>query len=392
MSPDIAAVVNLHREGTNAIPTLVSAWRAVQAAKAKGIGTTLVLLLDQPDDSTTRLAVDWKSQRGATVVSVDLGDLGGARNAAAEACSATWLAFLDGDDLWGEQWLWRAYEAAIADEPVDADRLIVWHPAINVIFGDHHSLLHHVDSEDPSFSWSRFRLHNQWTALSFVRRDNVLDLPYPRNDLDAGFGYEDWSWNEEVLRRGGRHRVVPESCHFIHRWDQPSLLARSQQALRTRYPIREGVSHRRRPTQRKPGTDQRVSSATHVVSEHQLSEPLLEQIRLASTIETSVLETLNASGHPLSLPQNFQTHRTPSHVALDQIEAAIFSMPPDASIGAILASVAELSELGKAERRRVVAEVLLDPELAERARGSSSLFAEAIEHYPQLKPAVKSKA
>lgn len=392
MSPHIAAIVNLHREGAKAIPTLASAWRAVHAARGKGLDTVLVLTLDRPDTSTAEIAQHWKMARDAEVNTIEVGDLGAARNAAADAGDSTWLAFLDGDDLWGEQWLWRAHEAGTAETPGDASQLNVWHPAVNVIFGDHHSLLHHVDSEDPSFSWSRFRLHNQWTALSFVRRTDLLDIPYPRNDLAAGFGFEDWSWNEEVLRRGGRHRVVPDTCHFIHRSTQPSLLGRSQRALRTRYPAVEEVSHERRPVPTEADPNREVSSATHVTSEVRSSQAVLEQIQLASMIEPRVLETLDASGRPASLPQNWQTHTTPSQVALELVEIAASQMTSHATVAEILGSVRQLAELDVADRCRVVAEVLLDPEMNDRARGNSELITEAIDYFPQLRRAVKSSS
>lgn len=245
MSIDVTAAVNLHREGSAALPSMISAWRSVEHARAHGINAELLLVLDRSDDSTTRVADRWTS-RGARVVHVDVGDLGAARNRAVATCGdSEWIAFLDADDLWGEYWLTAAYTAVL--ESGGESQHDVWHPAVNIIFGDHHSLLHHVDSSDASFSWARFRLHNQWTALSFVRRSTIEDIPYPRNDLASGFGFEDWSWNEEVLRRGGRHRVVADTCHFIHRSSNPSLLSQSQHALRTPY-TSDNTTEFRRPT------------------------------------------------------------------------------------------------------------------------------------------------
>ena len=229
MSIDVTAVVNLHREGRAATPSLISAWRAINAVAAAGYIGHLMIVLDRADDETALLAKTW-DERGAQLVSCNQGDLGSARNAAVASSDAEWFAFLDADDLWSENWLVNALKAA--GEIPTSNGPDVLHPAVNVIFGDHHSLLHHRSSDDPSFSWARFRLHNAWTALSFARRRDLAQLPFPRNTLDEGFGYEDWSWNMAVLDRGGRHHVVADTCHFIRRMDEPSLLSDSRNALR----------------------------------------------------------------------------------------------------------------------------------------------------------------
>lgn len=374
-------MVNLYREGSAAIPSIISAWRAVEHAGTNGIEAELVLVLDRPDAATARLAERWASQ-GARIVNVNVGDLGAARNAGVETCDSEWIAFLDADDLWGEYWLTAAHAAAV--EGGSQKQLDVWHPAINIIFGDHHSLLHHLDSADVSFSWARFRLHNQWTALSFVRRSTLDAIPYPRNDLASGFGFEDWSWNEEVLRRGGRHRVVAETCHFIHRSGDPSLLSQSQHALRTPYASADSTEFQRPAAARRaqlPGT-----SETHRVAEVELTNMLRTQIRFASTIEPRISETVRPGAGEVRLPQNFQTYVTAAQLALEELDGIAATMSPSGSIGDLLDGSTRLPDLPPDQRVRVVAEVLLDPELADRTRGDSSWISEAVDHFPQLDP------
>ncbi len=382
MSSDITAVVNLHREGDAAVPSLVSADRSVRDAQRSGLSCTLMLVVDRPDSLTESLADHWESSYGARVVRTDEGDLGSSRNAATLAADSTWLAFLDADDLWGEYWLRLAHAFATANHLSEPT---IWHPAVNVIFGDHHSLLHHVDSNDASFSWSRFRLHNQWTALSFVRRSDLHDVPFPRNRLADGFGFEDWSWNEEILRRGGHHRIVPETCHFIYRSANRSLLSQSQDALRTRYP---SDAHQNYVT--RPAID--VASAlphdaleeTHVLAEVALDETMVEQVRRASAIDPRVLETVKAQPRGAAIPQNFQTHRSRAHRALDDLEVLRQNSSDETPIAHLLESSTRLASLPAKQRSTVVAEVLLDPELEDRPWGESPLISEALEVYPQL--------
>ncbi len=227
-TPAITAVVNLHREGRDAQPTVRSAEIAVERARGLGVEVELLLVADRPDAETVELV---ESIPGANTLVLDVGDLGEARNAAAAEARGRWVAYLDGDDLWGASWLAAAHQAASAPTEIDP---VVWHPELSLYFGETRRAVHHPDSLSPGFDRTRFRLHNAWTALCFVEREVVLTVPYRRNRLAHGFGFEDWSWNTEILDRGGAHRIVPDTVHAIRRdAANSSLIARSQASLRT---------------------------------------------------------------------------------------------------------------------------------------------------------------
>ena len=381
MSPDVAAVVNLHREGPSATASIISAWRAVERARTEGVTAALVLLLDDPDRETTAVAETWRA-RGARIVAVNKGDLGAARNEAARKIESEWIAFLDADDLWGEHWLSKAFAAGASTDGSDAT---VWHPAVNIIFGDHHSLLHHVASDDPTFSWSRFRMHNVWTALCFVRRQTLLQLPYPRNDLDAGFGYEDWAWNMTVLEHGGTHRVVADTCHFVRRTDGDSLLSRSQTALRSR-PDRHGLPPWRSSAAERPSKSlpEAHDPHTHTVGPVELSDGIRDQVRLATTIAPDIAGTVVAHGMPVELPQNTQTHFTASHLALEELNLkAAADVQLEHRAADILESSTRLTKLSGVDRARVVAEFVIEERRIGRSIGSSQLLDDAYDHFPQ---------
>ena len=382
MTVDIAAVVNLHREGQSAVVSITSAWRAVARARRKGLSAGLFLLLDDADEATLAVAERWET-RGATVHRVTETDLGAARNRAVELIDTNWFAFLDADDLWGEYWLTEAHAIASTTSTPEP---VVWHPAVNVIFGDHHSLLHHVSSTAPDFSWSRLRMHNMWTALSVVDRRTLLAIPYPRNELATGFGYEDWAWNIAILDHGGRHEVVPGTCHFIRRTNDDSLLRRSRAALRSR-PPRDGAPGWRSTQAARPSTSAAVTPDDHTHTDQpvELDDHVVEQIRLAATIEPQIERTIRGDGQPRILPQNRQTHVLAAHVALDELETiATTDRALSHTSADIIAAAEVVHTLSSEDRARVIAEFVVEERRLGRPEGSSTVLDEAYDLYPQI--------
>ncbi len=186
------------------------------AARA-GHDVEIIAVLDRADELTATVVADLLPG-DAKIIDTDFGDLGEARNAAAEAARGRYVGFLDADDLWCPDWLEASAAAAEAREDP-----VVWHPEVSVFFGGAKHILHHVDMEGPEFKPATLVLHNYWTALSFAARQLYLDHPYPRTDLDAGFGFEDWAWNLLTASHGVLHKIVPGTGHVIRRKLSDSL-------------------------------------------------------------------------------------------------------------------------------------------------------------------------
>ncbi len=220
VSPDVTVVINGHREGSLIIPTLRSAALAQKEAMQQGIKCAVSVILDRPDSQTLGAVEEWQ-QADWQMHKVDVGDLGLARNEGTKrAQNSTFLAFLDGDDLFSPNWITQAFLCAC----VRKDR-IVWHPSTNFIFGkDDTYAFNHRDMDDPRFRPEFILVQNYWTALSFAERRTYAEFPYHRNDISHGWGYEDWGWNALTISKGIRHKIVPGTAHFIRR-KRNSLLA-----------------------------------------------------------------------------------------------------------------------------------------------------------------------
>ena len=67
------------------------------------------------------------------------------------------------------------------------------------------------------FNFIDLAFSNYWTSLACTERDLIMNIPYPRNDLQNGLGYEDWTWNIEIIKAGYIHKVIPKTGHAIRR-------------------------------------------------------------------------------------------------------------------------------------------------------------------------------
>lgn len=210
---EISVVVNAHREGLIAASTLRSVERAAVHAQRAGIRVELIIVLDRGDKLTQLVCREWCS-KGASRILYDTqyGDLGLARNEGAIRAKGEWLAFVDADDLIGENWLTDAFRVAISDS-----RPVVWHPELNIAFGSESYVYVHVDMESPFFDVSAIAVTNLWTALTFSRRSMFLKIPYRATQLSKQIGFEDWGWAMETIEAGYIHKIVEGTVHAIRK-------------------------------------------------------------------------------------------------------------------------------------------------------------------------------
>jgi len=208
MSPvDITAIVNLHAEGELASSTFASIAQAKSFAEGQALVVEALAVLDQPTRDTLRFIESYDGME-FRAMQVSYGDLGQARNLGVERASGKWIAFIDGDDLWAENWLVAAHAAATSDA-----RRVIWHPLGLLVFGEKTHLFIHVDTEDDDFDPVVLSMSNYWASQSFASRQVFLTLPYPKSDLSQQLGYEDWGWNMKTLSQGFIHKCVPDTIN-----------------------------------------------------------------------------------------------------------------------------------------------------------------------------------
>lgn len=232
--PQITAILTGHSEGPLIGVTFRSMLDAAAVAREAGLEVELLVVLDKPDRATAEAMAE-AEQHGCRVLTVNFpgADHASVRNHAVEESRGDYVAFLDGDDLWTENWLVEGYQMCRSDPGK-----VIAHPEVNWIFDHDSNLWFLLDQTDPAFDPAYLRTFNYWDVLCMAPRQAYLEHPRPARDIEAGFAYEDWHWNLRTVGAGYLHRVVPETIHFKRRRQDSQLtVAISNRSLTPDHPL-----------------------------------------------------------------------------------------------------------------------------------------------------------
>jgi len=204
----VSAIINCRYEGLLLERALHSAMRAIEAS---GFASEceLIVVADRPTRTTSEMLAA-AGRRIDRLVQTDVSDLGLARNVGVDASRGELVLFLDGDDLWGSNWVRAAWAEYLTAPPRS-----VLHPQFCVFFGARTEVLVHPDWRDSYFDPRALAARNAWTALCGAERQLLIEFPYSPINVQQGAGFEDWSWYSETVARGFRHVVVRGTAHFV---------------------------------------------------------------------------------------------------------------------------------------------------------------------------------
>lgn len=228
---DIAAIITVHNEAIMAGPTMRSAEAAIVKAEEAGFTVERLIGFDSPtpeasDYFNQDFFSNWKKSFHK------FKDQGLLRNVLAKETSARWIAFLDADDLWSENWLTEAAQALAAAEK--EKRKIIVHPELNWFFENQAAILAKTGQEDPSFLPHYFYFSNYYDALCMAPAEAHVAFPYATRDIKGGFAYEDWQWNLETMAAGWCHHVAKDTIIFKRRRENSQTIQASRRKVLVR--------------------------------------------------------------------------------------------------------------------------------------------------------------
>ncbi len=215
-STDLTLIVTAHDETLVCGPTMRSADVAVASARAAGYTVQTIVALDRASEATTAYfqQPDFDHWERWTM---NEGDLGRVRNALVPRTSGRFIAFLDADDLFSENWLADGLDRLTAADD-RGDRAIA-HPEVNIIFDGGKYLWQSVDQDSPLFTPHYLYVQNCYDSLCMAPREAHLEIPYVTRDVPNGLSYQDWQFGVETMSRGWKHVVVADTIIFKRRRD-----------------------------------------------------------------------------------------------------------------------------------------------------------------------------
>ncbi|GAB2984708.1 glycosyltransferase [Nocardioides montaniterrae] len=213
---DLTVVVTAHNETVVSGPTMRAADIAIEAARARGYVVEAVIALDKATPATTAYFTQscfdhWERWEYAE------GDLGRVRNALLPRTRGRFIAFLDADDVFSENWL--ADGVATLDAAEREGRRLIAHPELNVLFDGANSVLVNIDQRSRLFTPYYTYFRNYHDSLCLTPRQAHLDLPYVSRDIPNGLSFQDWHFSIETMAAGWEHVVVPDTIIFKRRRD-----------------------------------------------------------------------------------------------------------------------------------------------------------------------------
>jgi hypothetical protein len=213
---DLTLVVTAHSETFVSGPTMASADRAVAAARDAGYTVQTIIALDRATDDTTEYFHQddfdhWERWE------LNEGDLGRVRNALVPRTDGRYIAYLDADDLFGENWLVKGLDHLEAAR--ERGERAIAHPEVILTFDGAVGLHQNVDQRSPLFTPYFLYVRNAYDSLCMSPREAHLNVPYMHRDIARGLSWQDWQFAIETMSRGWERVVVPDTIIFKRRRD-----------------------------------------------------------------------------------------------------------------------------------------------------------------------------
>lgn len=219
---DITVAVTAHGEGFLLHKTLLSIDRAINY-RNNNLNIEVIIHLDSPTASTIRYIESGNNPISSSrTIFSNFKDLSKSRNRLIKESSGKYLAFIDGDDLMSENWLFQAFKHL---EKFEYGKYVA-HSEVTIEFGNDGSYVAKHPSISKDIDTLLSAQSNRWNSVIFAPAVIFDDIKYiPK---EKGYGYEDWTFNNQTIYAGKINVLVPETIIYVRKNRANSMFVAEQ--------------------------------------------------------------------------------------------------------------------------------------------------------------------
>lgn len=207
---DVTVNITAHKETYYLFRTLKSILAMLELAKAEKITTIVQIHLDNADPVTEKIANDFaKENKDCVIYANHFGDASASRNFLIDKTSSKYILFVDGDDLFTENFICEAFKVAEQfGHPciVSAEDIIKFGDAVD-------PYIFRVEStvDKPGIKSALFEM-NLYISQNLVTTEIFKACKYEPNM--GNYGFEDWHWNTKAIYEGYEFLVAKDTVFF----------------------------------------------------------------------------------------------------------------------------------------------------------------------------------
>lgn len=208
---DVSVVICGHNEGRLLHRTLRSVFRSVKFFKSKiGSDIEVILSLGSPSKATKDYLLNSNFKKKIKIYENNFEDIALSRNFGVEKASGKYIAFIDGDNLFCENWLVEAYQYA---EITKEECLL--HPEYLVNFESRNTIWKRISSTDPRFKFGSLISFNPWDSTVFGEKRTFEKYKFRVFQKNSGWGNIDWDFICTTLAENINHVVLNGTVVFV---------------------------------------------------------------------------------------------------------------------------------------------------------------------------------
>lgn len=209
----VSILITAHNESHLLQKSVVSVYQNIDFSTNQHANHIEVYLnLDTSDFKTKKAALSLKSKYPSLNLTYsNHNDVSIVRNLFASNFQDSFLFFLDGDDYWDNDWIYRFLKLK------NKSKSTIYHPNFTLFYNDKdlkvlRSKLHF----NKTCTISQMMIENIFSS-SFICHSSIFGnyiFKTGSTDSQNKYAYEDWSFFRDTMANGIRHKLILNTTHF----------------------------------------------------------------------------------------------------------------------------------------------------------------------------------